>query len=95
MREEKTFSGIVSALAAQGEFIAEGEPYKRNHYSGSMEPVAGWYNRKNIFAVHNSERIDDIFDFASLSDRLRRGFAGLAELYHFIQEAIGPERDYD
>lgn len=91
--DEKGFLKMVLAVKKSG-FVAEGDFYKKKRCQNAQ--LVDWYDRKNIFMVHNSDAVDEIFDFDFLVKRLRKGFNSLSGLYGFfikLMELLPDERE--
>lgn len=79
--------GIIEKMEKKGIFHPEGEMYKRNRYTDKKEKLQQWYNRKNIYAVHNSDGVSGLFS-DSFADRLKTDYQSLSGLYEFFVEAL-------
>jgi len=86
-RGEKKFLEVVGRLETGGVFKVEGDMYKRSRYGGETPAITSWYNRKNIYLISYSDKLDDVFD-PELAGKLKTGFESLTPLYRFFVDAL-------
>ena len=86
-KKESRFLKIVKKIENSGIFTLEGEMYKKNHYQGSNEELATWYNRKNIYLVYNSNVIAELFERGRI-EQIKEEFKTLQDIYNFFVLAI-------
>ena len=89
-RDEQAFIQIIDQIQHQNIFVPEGEVYKRNRYQGMEDKVTSWYNRKNLYLLHHSENINELFS-GQLIERLKKDYDALATIYHFFTEALNEQ----
>ena len=89
-RDEKKFIQIIDQLQSKCIFSPEGDLYKRNRYQGTEDKVKDWYNRKNLYLMHHSENINEIFSNRFVY-RLKEDYESLSAIYHFFTEAINEQ----
>jgi len=85
--DEKKFIQLVDEIYRKKIFSLEGELYKRNRYQGVEEKVKDWYNRKNLYLLHYSENVNELFsnDFI---EQLKEDYASLTAIYRFFTHAL-------
>jgi len=88
--DEKKFIQIIDQIQTKNIFSPEGELYKRNRYQGTEEKVSNWYNRKNLYLMHYSENINEIFS-DKLVERLEEDYDSLSSIYRFFTDALDEE----
>jgi len=89
-RNPAKFEQLIAPLGQQGEFVLEGEEYKRRKQSTSQK-LAEWYNKKSLVLVHEQRHGDELFSPA-LADRLVEGCRFLMPFYdYFITLDSDPE----
>lgn len=80
---------LASALAAQDEYIFEGERYKRP--KGDLgELLNPWYNSRRLGFIRTRDFGPELFDPA-LPQKLADGFDLLMPMYEYFLEACPPE----
>jgi len=85
--DERMFLQLVDDTRYQGIFLPEGEMYKKNRYHGQNEQIAEWYNRKNLYLIHHSKNVNELFS-ENFACRLKEGFVALSGFYHFFVQAL-------
>ena len=88
--DEKKFIQITDQLHRKNTFSPEGEVYKRNRYHGMEDKIASWYNRKNLYLIHHSENVNEIFS-DKFVQRLKEDYDSLSSIYRFFTEALDEE----
>ncbi|RRJ61784.1 DUF2461 domain-containing protein [Paenibacillus oralis] len=81
--EPQQFQQVTSFFNSQNTFVIEGERYKRILDPAKSAEVLNWYQRKNLYLVHNEAVNDKLFSSGLVVD-LSSGFNLLAELYHSL-----------
>jgi uncharacterized protein (TIGR02453 family) len=81
-RNPKKFEKFISPLGKQGEFILEGEEYKRKKEAPSPE-TAPWYNMKSFSFIHSQQNGDELYS-RDLADRLVKGYTFLMPFYAYL-----------
>jgi TIGR02453 family protein len=84
MIDEKpqNFLKAIAFFKKQEIYSIEGDRYKRDIVTKAPE-INEWYNRKNLFVVHNDKEIKNAFSSA-LVDELASGFQMLKPLYEYL-----------
>jgi uncharacterized protein (TIGR02453 family) len=88
--DENKFIEIIDGIYNKKVFSPEGELYRRNRYQGTEGKIASWYNRKNLYLIHQSENINEIFSDQFIQC-LKVGYESLAPMYHFFIEALNEQ----
>lgn len=86
-REKNVFLKIIDGIEKDDLFSVEGQLYKKDYYKGSNSKIASWYNRKNIYIVHNSQDLTEIFSIDKIEE-IRKKFIKLKDMYYFWVRAI-------
>ncbi|MCL2854842.1 MAG: DUF2461 domain-containing protein [Defluviitaleaceae bacterium] len=76
------FEKLIAPLEKQGEFVLEGEEYKRQKQAPTPK-TAAWYNKKNLSLVHRQNNGDELFT-ADLASRLAAGYKALMPFYDYF-----------
>ena len=91
-RDPKTFTKLITPLAAQKEFLLEGEEYKRKKETSSPG-MEQWYNKKSFSLIHTGKHSEELFS-PKLADRIVKGYEFLMPLYdYFITLDADPHPD--
>ena len=80
----KNFLKAISFYKKQEVFTIEGDRYKRDIVTKAPE-INEWYNRKNLFVVHNSKEIKNIFS-RNIAEEICQGFQMLEPVYKYLCE---------
>ncbi|MGL4393135.1 MAG: DUF2461 domain-containing protein [Fusobacteriaceae bacterium] len=81
--DSKEFSHAISIFQKNNIFKIEGEKYKRPITPKNLLHLSDWYERKNIYLVHNSENIERLFSEELVSELLS-GFNMLKDIYKYL-----------
>jgi uncharacterized protein (TIGR02453 family) len=79
----QVFNKIVRNFRNQSTFAIEGDRYKKILDPGKPEEINEWYNRKNLYLVHNDKNVDKLFN-NDLVNELKEGFSFLQEIYKYL-----------
>jgi len=85
--EEKSFVQLVDEIDRQKVFSPEGELYKKNRYQGFDAKLADWYNRKNLYLIHHSEHVSELF-VADFIEKMKEDYRALKAFYRFFTQAL-------
>jgi uncharacterized protein (TIGR02453 family) len=77
------FLKAISFYSDKGEFILEGEKYKRPLRDDLPPKIMEWYQMKNFYITCN-RGIDDVLFSPDLINELISGFKALEPLYHYL-----------
>ncbi|MEK4059721.1 MULTISPECIES: DUF2461 domain-containing protein [unclassified Paenibacillus] len=77
------FDRAFDFLNRQEIFAVEGEMYKRTLAPSLPDTLRQWYDRKNIYLVHNSSQVERLFSPA-IADDLAEGFRMLEPIYQYL-----------
>jgi uncharacterized protein (TIGR02453 family) len=77
------FDSIVQNFKNQSTFVIEGDRYKKILNPSKTEEINEWYNRKNLYLVHNDNKVDKLFN-SDLVCELKSGFGLLQEIYKYL-----------
>jgi len=81
-RDFKKFEKLIAPLEKQGEFILDGDEYKRKKEAPSLK-TAAWYNRKSFSLIHQQRNGEELFS-SELSNRLVNGYKFLMPFYDYF-----------
>lgn len=84
---EKKFVKIIRKIEKDNIFVVEGKMYKKNYYNGKYDEVASWYNRKNVYLVHNSEDLSELYDKSRIT-MIKDEFETLGDIYNFLVSSV-------
>jgi hypothetical protein len=84
---EKKFIKIIRKIEKDNIFVVEGKMYKKNYYNGKYDEVASWYNRKNVYLVHNSEDLSELYDKSRIT-MIKDEFETLGDIYNFLVSSV-------
>ncbi len=79
----KDFNKAISFFQNQNIFEIEGDVYKKTLDSSKPSNIRQWYDRKNIYLVHNSRKVDRLFT-REIVDDLIIGFNMLRPIYSYL-----------
>ena len=81
-RDPRKFEKLVAPLAAQDEFLLDGDEYKRRKEAPTAKTET-WYNLKSFSLIH-SQQIDPLIYTRELADRLVAGYSFLMPFYDYF-----------
>lgn len=87
LNNEKRFSEIVSAIHERGEFLLDGDCFKKEHYPQVSPLLKNWLNRKSWY-VGRTNMTDEVFFSRGLVTRLGDGFSSLEALYRYMKDGL-------
>lgn len=82
-RDPLGFRKMVAPLSEHDLFEIAGDMYKRVFDPGMDADIQEWYQRRNLYLVHNRDNDDRLFSRAIFDD-LIAGYSLLAPVYHFL-----------
>ncbi|MNO36484.1 hypothetical protein D3C76_265530 [compost metagenome] len=87
MIEEDTprFLEIISFYENQDIYVIEGDKYKRPVNPSISPELRQWYDRKNIYLIHNQADVKKLFSQNIVAEVLN-GFKLLEPIYHYLCE---------
>lgn len=77
------FMKAISFYRKQNVFVIEGEMYKKSLAGNKASSFKEWYDRKNLYLVHNSNETKRLFS-PLLVEELVNGFKMLEPIYHYL-----------
>lgn len=89
---ESSFYQLINEIETNKNVVLEGEMYKKNKYLGTNELVKNWYNRKNIYVVHNDSDVAKLFKKTFYSE-LKKDFSSFSKLYDYFVEILKKEAE--
>ena len=81
-RDPKNFEKLIASLEKQGEFILDGDEYKRKKEAPSLK-TSPWYNKKSFSLIHKQQNGEELFS-SKLADRLVSGYQFLMPFYDYF-----------
>ncbi|MCL1787836.1 MAG: DUF2461 domain-containing protein [Defluviitaleaceae bacterium] len=81
-RDPAKFEKLIVPLAKQGEFVLDGDEYKRVKV-GPTAKTEAWYNKKSILLDHEQQNGKELYS-ADLADRLVAGYKFLMPFYDYF-----------
>lgn len=83
---DKTAEAAIKAFEKQGNFVMDGDMYKRDKFPDEPERYKNWLNRKNL-AVYFQSDDADLFFSDTLGERINRDFEQIAPVYELMIKA--------
>ncbi len=87
LKNEKSFTEIITEIEADGVFQQEGDLFKKDHFPAATPELKNWLNRKSWW-LGRTNIPDDVFFTSDLSGLLSNGFMSLKALYCFMCDAL-------
>lgn len=83
---DKTAETAIKAFEEQGNFVLDGDMYKRDKFPDEPERYKNWLNRKNL-AVYFQSDDPELFFSDKLGERIYRDFEQIAPVYALMIRA--------
>lgn len=77
------FMEAISFYEKQDVYVIEGDMYKKPQDPSLSEELRQWYDRKNIYLVHNESDVSKLFT-PDIADEVLHGFKLLEPIYRYL-----------